>query len=187
MSSTPILPEDNPPENWLGVAAGLVIFLIADLMLILNEIPLAAQPASWAWTLRILSIWGMILVPAVGFTIGWIKSFPRWTYPCPAGCVFFIIHCQRLHTGLYFPLAIQRSTPTWGLRAFILLLLGGLIAWLVTRSLNLSRDFLPRLARIGPGKPRCERHITVGDLIAYDEMDQAYSLIKHIHSALQLM
>ena len=80
MSSTPIPHEDNPPESWLGVAAGLAIFLIADLMLILNEIPLAAQPASWAWTLRILSIWGMILVPAVGFTIGWIKSYDQGSF-----------------------------------------------------------------------------------------------------------
>ena len=190
MSSTPIPPEDNPPENWLGVAAGLVIFLIADLMLILNEIPLAAQPASWAWTLRILSIWGMILVPAVGFTIGWIKSFPRWTYPYVPLAVFYSLYIANASTpGFTFFGYPTFGRQLWGLRAFIPLLLGGLIAWLVTRSFKPLKRFFTQIGEDWTlGSYALSGTLPLVIFIAYDEMDQAYSLINiFILTALQLL
>jgi hypothetical protein len=185
MSSTPIPPEDNPPENWPGVAAGLAIFLIADLMLILNEIPLAAQPASWAWTLRILSIWGMILVPAVGFTIGWIKSFPRWTYPYVPLAVFFSLYIANASTpGFTFFGYPTFGRQLWGLRAFIPLLLGGLIAWLVTRSFKPLKRFFTQIGEDWTlGSYALSGTLPLVIFIAYDEMDQAYSLT---YSFLQL-
>ena len=166
MSSTPILHKDSPPESWLGVASGLTIFLIAGLMLILNEIPLAAQPASWAWTLRILSLWGLILVPAVGLTIGWIKGFPRWTYPYVPLAVFFSLYIANASTpGLTFFRLSNVRTPAVGTACIY-----PVIAWGTDR---LAGDtilqtaqaiFYPDWRGLDPGKFCAERHVTVGDL-----------------------
>jgi hypothetical protein len=190
MSSNPTPHEGNPPESWLGVAAGLAIFLIADLMLILNEIPLAAQPASWAWTLRILSFWGMILVPAVGLTIGWIKGFPRWTYPYVPLAVFFSLYIANASTpGLTFFGYPTFGRQLWGLRAFIPLLLGGLIAWLVTRSFKPLKRFFTQIGEDWTlGSYALSGTLPLVIFIAYDEMDQAYSLRNiFILTALQLL
>jgi len=178
MSSNPIPLKDSRPEAWPGVAAGLAIFLIAGLMLVLAEIPLEAQSAPWAESLRNLSFWTMPLVPSTGLAIGWIKGFPRWSYPYVPLILFFSMYIANASTpGLTFLGYPTFGRQLWGLRAFIPLLLGGVIAWLVTRSFKPFTQFFTQIGDDWTlGSFALSGTLPLVIFIAYDEMDRVYSL-----------
>ena len=178
MSSNLVLPKDSPPETWPGVAAGLAIFLIAGLMLILAEIPLESQSAPWVENLRNLSFWSMLLVPPAVLAIGWIKGFPRWSYPYIPLIVFFSMYIANASTpGLTFFGYPTFGRQLWGLRACIPLLLGGGIAWLATRSFKPFTRFFTQIGEDWTlGSYALSGTLPLVIFIAYDEMDRAYSL-----------
>lgn len=178
MSSIPIHRQDSLPETWPGVAAGLVIFLIAGLMLILSELPLEVQPAQWVESLRGLSFWGMLLIPPVGVTIGWITGFPRWSYPYVSLAVFVPMYFANASTpGLTFFGYPTFGRQLWGLRACIPLLLGIGIALLAARSF---KPFVQFFTQIGQdwtlGSYALSGTLPLVIFISYDEIDRLYSL-----------
>ena len=178
MSSNPIHRPDDLPESWSGVAAGLTIFIIASLLLILGELPRPLEPQPWVKALGQLALGGFLLLPSLGFTIGWILGFPRWSYP------YFLL---AVLGALYF---LNVSTPglsvfgyptfgreLWGLRAFIPLLLGGGIALLVTRSFRPLGSYFSRMRQDWTlATFALSSTLPLVILIAYDEVDRAYSL-----------
>ena len=178
MSSIPIPHKDNLPETWPGVAAGLAIFLVAGLMLVLAELPLQVQSAAWVKSLHNLSFWAMILVPSTGLTIGWIMGFPPWSYPYVPLAVFFLMYIANASTpGLTFFGYPTFGRQLWGLRACFPLLFGLGLAWLATRSFKPIKRFF---AQIGEdwtlGSYALSGTLPLVIFIAYDEMDRAYSL-----------
>jgi hypothetical protein len=178
MSSNPIPRGDNLPETWAGVAAGLAIFLVAGLKLILAELPQQAQSAPWVKSLYSLSFWGILLVPSTGFTIGWIKSFPRWSYPYVPLAVFFLMYIANASTpGLTFFGYPTFGRQVWGLRSCVPLLLGFGLAWLVTRSFEPFKRFFTQVGEDWTlGSYALSGTLPLVIFIAYDEMDRMYSL-----------
>lgn len=178
MSSNPALPADNPPETWLGVAAGLLIFLVAGLVLILGEIPRESSLSLRLKEFYMLAFWGFLLIPPLGFTLGWIGGFRRWSYPYTTLAALLALYIANASTpGLTIFGYTIFGRQLWGLRAFIPLLIGSGIAWLVTRSFEpLGRYF----SRIGQdwtlGSYALSGTLPLVIMIAYDEMDRLYSL-----------
>ncbi len=163
--------QDNP-SSWLELLAGITIFLIIGLDLILGEIPHERTIPSWFTYLRTVLFALALTLPAVGYGIGWVKGFPRWSYSYVG---------IALVTGWYM---MNTATPgflfgreLWGWRAWVPFLVMTIIALLINRSLrpffklfaNVWQDwtlltfamfgFMPLLIDFG-----------------FDEMDRLYSL-----------
>jgi hypothetical protein len=178
MSSIAIHPKDSSPETWPRVAAGLAIFLVAGLMLILAELPLEVRSPEWALKLRNLSHWGMLLVPPAGFALGWMWGFPRWSYPYVPLALFFALYIANASTpGLTFFGYPTFGRQLWGIRACIPLLLIGGIAWLATRSVKPFRRFFTQIGEDWTlGSYALSGTLPLVIFIAYDEIDRLYSL-----------
>lgn len=178
MSSTPTLHPDSTPETWSGVAAGLVIFLIECLVLITSELPRGFQMPALVQTLTSLIFWFFLIAPGAGFAVGWIKAFPRWSYPYVPMAVLLPLYISNASTpGINFFGYPTFGRELWGWRAFIPFLLAGAIAWLVTRSFRpLGRFFLQMRQDWTLGTYALSGTLPLVIFIAYDEMDRAYSL-----------
>jgi hypothetical protein len=165
--------------SWGEVLAGVTLFLISGLVLILMEIP----HDWWAiplWFTNLAAVFplGFLLVPAIGFGIGWIRGFPRWSYPYLGHALLVSFYMMSVATpGLrIFNYTFGRN-DLWGWRAWIPVSVMAVIALLITRSLrplfklftNIWEDwtrltfgmfgFMPLLIGIG-----------------FDEVDRLYSL-----------
>ena len=166
-------------SSWGEVLAGVTLFLISGLLLILTEIPHDWWAISlWFTNPAAVFLLGFLLVPAIGFGIGWIRSFPRWSYPYLGYALLVSFYMMSVATpGLrIFNYTFGRS-DLWGWRAWIPVSVMAVIALLITRSLrplfklftNIWEDwtrltfgmfgFMPLLIGIG-----------------FDEVDRLYSL-----------
>jgi hypothetical protein len=175
MSSNIILRRDSPSESWPGVAAGLAIFVIASLMLILSELPQMVESPASKGTLYTLVFWGLLLSPELGLIVGWI---PRWSYPYPAPALLMALFIAFVSTpGLAIFGYPTFGRELWGLRAFIPLLLGAGIAWLITRSFQPIKHFITQMRQDSTlATYALTGTLPLVILIAYDEIDRGYSL-----------
>ncbi len=178
MSSNITLRPDSPPESWPGVAAGLAIFVIASLLLILSELSQPVGTVGLTGTLYMLGFWGLLLSPELGFTAGWIRGFPRWSYPYPVPALLMALFIAFVSTpGLAIFGYPTFGQELWGLRAFIPLLLGAGIAWLITRSFQPLKHFFTQMRLDATlATFALTGTLPLFILIAYDEMDRGYSL-----------
>jgi hypothetical protein len=148
---------------------GIALFMIWGLALIFGEIPHEWEFPSWVQGVFFVAT--IALLP-IGMCIGWIQSFPRWSYPYVGHVLVFSLYMMNVATpGFLF------GRELWGWRAWIPFLIIACIAILVTRSfqpiidffVNIKNDwtrltfgmfgFMPLLVAIG-----------------FDEMDRLYSL-----------
>ena len=119
------------PESWASTIAALGMFMVAGIVLILMEIP-----HEWGYD-ELLQKLGFIfiawlLVAAAGYSIGWIKIFPRWSYPYTTQMVLFSLYLMRASTpGLQiFGYTFGRS-DAWVWRAWLPAILATIIALIV--------------------------------------------------------
>jgi len=159
----------NSQKSYSSVFAGVILFILWGLALISLEIPHEWRFPSWIPGIFLIST---IFVLPVGMCIGWLKGFPRWSYPYVGHVLVFSLYMVNVATpGFLF------GRQVWGWRACIPLVVIAGIALLVTRSLqpvielftNVWKDwtlltfgmfgFMPLLVAI-----------------AFDEMDRLYSL-----------
>jgi len=159
-------------KSWLKTLAALIPFITFGLGLILNELP-----REWAIPPGIHALSGYLLIGTIGllpfgFCIGWIQSFPRWSYPYVG---------QFLLMSLYM---MQQPTPNFlagkellGWQAWILLLIVAAVSFLVTRSLKPLKRFFSNI--------RGDWTVLTFGLygfmpliiaVIYDEMDRLFSL-----------
>jgi len=130
--------SETRPASRADIFAGAGFFLFTGLFLIFMELPNPRLPTEWADTLGSAFFALFFIVPATGYTVGWIKGFPRWAYPY-VGVILLI--------SLFF---MNASTPgisyfgnevfgreLWGWRSWIPLGVATLVA------LSVSRSFLP--------------------------------------------
>ncbi len=123
------------PASWAVTGAGMLPFLLWGAFLILGEIPHEwAVPDSLS-RLRFHVWWGMVILPPLGVGIGWVKNFPRWSYPYGGLALVFGLYTMFAATpGLrFFNYTFERNEAL-GLRAWIPLMVAIMIALLITRS-----------------------------------------------------
>ncbi len=168
----------KPPASWTAVLAGVTLFLILGLDLILGEIPHNWAIPTWLIYLRGALFSVSLVLPAIGFGVGWIKDFPRWSFPYIGLVLLLSLYMENVATpGLRIFHYDIFGRELWGWRAWIPFLVMTGIALLITRSLrplsklftNVWEDwtrltfgmfgFMPLLIGIG-----------------FDEVDRLYSL-----------
>jgi hypothetical protein len=125
------------PASWAGTLAGVALFLILGLGLILGEIPHDWGIPSWVPGLRYVLFVGWLVFPVIVLGIGWVKSFPRWSYPCVGFVLLFSLYMMNVATpGLWiFGYTFGRN-DLWGWRSWIPFLVMAAIVLLITRSLR---------------------------------------------------
>ena len=172
------LRDVHGPSSWAETLAGMTLFLISGLGLILNEVPHDWVVPLWLTHLAGALLLAYLLVPAIGFGIGWIWGFPRWSYPYLGLALLVSLYMMNVATpGLRILNYTFGRNDLWGWRAWIPVSVMVVIALLITRSLrpllklftNIWADwtlvtfgmfgFMPLLIGIG-----------------FDEVDRLYSL-----------
>lgn len=152
-------------------AAAVAFFVVYGLRLIATQVPFGLWMAHTPLTLlNILS--SLVLLLPVGACVGWIKSFPRWSYP------------YVMHTLVFSGYMTNVSTPgflfdgeVWGWRAWIPLAGVVVVSLLLTRSLRPLQAFVTNI--------REERSLLAFGflggmplvmMVCYDEVDWRISL-----------
>ena len=67
--------------SWTATLAGLALFLIYGLDLIVGEIPHTWAAPTWLPEIKKALFLSGLALPALGWGIAWVKGFPRWSYP----------------------------------------------------------------------------------------------------------
>jgi hypothetical protein len=152
--------------------AAIALFVLCGLVLIFNELPYEWPPPNWVRSVRtFLSVGTIVLLP-VGLCIGWIRSFPRWSYPYGAQVLFSSLYMMNVATpGFLF------DGELWGWRALIPLAVVVVISVLIRRSLDPLRKFFTNIREdwtlltfgLFGSMP-----LLIG--ISFDEVDRLYSL-----------
>lgn len=176
------------PESWGSTIAALGMFMVAGIVLILMEIP-----HEWGYDELLLKLsfvfiaW--LLVAATGYCVGWIKRFPRWSYPYTTQMVLFSLFLMRSSTpGLsIFGYTFGRS-ESWGWRAWLPAILATIIALIVTRSLQPIGSFFQNIWEDWTlGAFALYSLLPLIVFVVYDEMDRLYSLYCMVALALLMI
>jgi hypothetical protein len=176
---TSTVSRNSIPTPWPASLAGAALFLLWGLELIGGEIPHEWAVPTWVHTLvGILFVSGLLL-PPIALCVGWIQSFPRWSYPYVGHMVVYSLYVTSVATpGLRVFGVPVFGGELWGWRSWVPLLAVALIALLVTRSVRpLFRLFtqvwqdwtLLTFSLFGI--------LPLWVAISFDEMDRLYSLV----------
>jgi len=135
------MPDKNqkhePPASWASVLAGMIVFLIYGLFLIAHEIPPDWPVSNWLRYSNLVLLWCIIALPPIGLCVGWVKGFPRWSYPYLGNVLLQGLYMMSVATpGLRFFNYTFGRNDLWGWRAWIPFLVAAVISLLVTRSLK---------------------------------------------------
>ncbi|MBM4430845.1 MAG: hypothetical protein FJ026_10955 [Chloroflexi bacterium] len=158
--------------SWPAVLAGMALFVWWGLVLIGGEIPHAWEVPIWVTPAVQVLFVGTIVLPPLGLCLGWMRGFPRWSYPYVGHVLVFSQYMTHVSTpGFLF------GRELWGWRAWVPFAVAVGVALLVTRSLRPLGTFFTQiwhdwtLATFG----MCGfLSLLVG--IGFDEVDRLYSL-----------
>jgi hypothetical protein len=127
--------DEQGRSTWAAALVGMALFLITGLELILGEIP--HHWAVSAWLRGLGGVWflGFFILPVLSLGIGWVKSFPRWSYPYVGFVLLISRYMMHVATpGLrVFGYTFGRN-DLWGWRAWIPFSVMAIAALLITRS-----------------------------------------------------
>lgn len=128
--------------------AAIALFVLCGLGLIFNELPHEWALPNWVRSVNnflfvgtnsFLFVATIVLLP-IGLCVGWIRSFPRWSYPYVAHVLFFSFFMVNTATpGFLF------GRELWGWRAWIPLAVVVVISLLITQSLGPLRKFFTNI------------------------------------------
>jgi hypothetical protein len=164
--------------SWGEVLAGVTLFLILGLDLILGEIPHSWAVPTWLIYLRGTLLLVSLVLPAIGFGVGWTKDFPRWSFPYIGLMLLLGLYMESVATpGLRILNYDIFGRELWGWRSWIPFLVVTVIALLITRSLRplfkLLTDIWEDWTRLTFGMFGF-MPLLIG--IGFDEVDRLYSL-----------
>ncbi len=118
-------------NSWSETLAAIALFALWGLGLIFDELPHEWALPNWIRSVSGFLFVGTIVLLPVGLCIGWIKNFPRWSYPYVAHVLLFSLYMMNVATpGLVF------GRELWGWRAWIPLAVVAVISLLITHSLH---------------------------------------------------
>ena len=142
--------KQHKPGSWAGVAAGVGFFLLVGLIMAAGEIPHEWALAESIYRNASMLFLGLIVIAPIGFAVGWVRGFPRWSYPYTGLAIIISLYMSQVATpGLRLFGYIFGSNDAWGWRAFIPLLTAALVAALISEPHNQLPAWLAICARIG--------------------------------------
>ena len=175
-----MLPENTSgsPATTGQVTMGTLPFFLFGIIIILLELPITLFELNWFNSLGGTLLLLFLILPAIGFGIGWVQNFPRWSYPYAGMAVILAPFIQNASTPgvTLFGIPIF-GRELWGWRAWIPLAVAVVIALAVSRSFkpflrfftNLWNDWtIPSYLMLGV--------LPLLVMFAFDEMDRLYTL-----------
>jgi hypothetical protein len=160
------------------VIMGILPFLLFSLVTIILELPPSLYEQDWFNSLGSYLFFIFLILPAIGFCIGWVRSFPRWSYPYFGMALIMAFYIRNGSTPgiILFGIPIF-GRELWGWRAWIPLAAAFLIALIVSRSLKPLLRFFINLWNDWT----IPSYLMVGVLpllvwVIFDEMDRLYTL-----------
>lgn len=169
------------PENSATVAQaimGSLPFLVFGLFLILLEIPIEWNLPAWFDTFSGVIFVSLLILPAIGFGIGWVQKFPRWSYPYSGMALVMALYIANVTTPglniLGYPIF---GREPWGWRACIPLATAFIVVLAISRSF---KPFAKLFTNIWEDWSILS-YLMVGLLplliaFQFDEIDRLYSL-----------
>ena len=166
------------PATTGQVTMGTLPFFMLGIIMIMFELPATVMEPEWFNTVAGTLLWMWLLLPAIGFGIGWVQGFPRWSYPYVGMALVMAFYIQNASTpGLNFFGIPIFGRELWGWRAWIPPAAAFVIALAVSRSFkpfirfftNLWNDWtIPSYLMLGV--------LPLLVMIVFDEIDQLYTL-----------
>lgn len=178
-----MLPENTVPSPGNSATTAQAImgslpFLVFGLFLILLEIPIAWKLPAWFDTFSGVIFVSLLILPAIGFGIGWVQKFPRWSYPYTSMAFVMALYIANVTTPglniLGYPIF---GREPWGWRACIPLATAFIVVLAITRSF---RPFVKLFTNVWEDWSILS-YLMVGLLplliaFQFDEIDRLYSL-----------
>lgn len=165
-------------ESWAGTAAGALCFALTGLQMMAFEIPHGWALNQWLQENAVLMLLFWLGIGPVGYALGWMRGFPRWSYPYTGMAIIMALYMTMVATpGIRILGYTFGPRDMWGWRAFVPLALATLIAVLFSR----PRNQLPRLFGNIRQDPSILSFLLFGFMpllvmIEFDEIDRLYSL-----------
>jgi hypothetical protein len=137
-----VAPQQRP--TWTAVVLGTLPLLTLGAVTVFNEMD---WPSGWDSRYLYLA-WSLVLM--VGLTVGWVKGFPRWSFPFISLSLLSGWWWSETSTpGLRILGHTFRHQERWGWRGWIPLLLAIIMALLWTRSSSPLRRLVKSVWRDG--------------------------------------
>jgi len=128
------------------VTIGALPFFLFSLILILFEIPVDLYSIKWLNAILAFMFATLLILPVIGFGIGWVQDFPRWSYPYAGTALVLSLYFQNVSTpGLNFLGFPIFGRELWGWRAWVPLGISFIIALVISRSLKPLISFFVHL------------------------------------------
>ncbi len=166
------------PATTGQVMMGAFPFLLFSVIMILLELPISLLQRDWFSPVGITLFLAFLTLPAIGFGIGWVQNFPRWSYPYAGMALILAPYIQNASTpGItLFGIPIF-GRELWGWRAWIPLATAFVIALVVSRSFKPFLRFFTNLWNDWT----IPSYLLIGALpllvwVLFDEMDHLYTL-----------
>ncbi len=141
--------KKQQPESWLAALIAALYFTLVGLDLLAANIPpdwsVAGLRRGTDTLLWDTGFWFGLIVPAIAFAVGWVRGFPRWSYPYTGGLLAYSLYMMNTSTPLLRQLGYLHQV--WGWRAWLPFLLAFLTGLLITRSLRPARNFFANIRR----------------------------------------
>ncbi|MEZ4837045.1 MAG: hypothetical protein R2873_34470 [Caldilineaceae bacterium] len=100
--------DTDRPSSWVETWAGASLFLVTGAALIVPVLFATQTGPVWVVGMRVLLLLGLVIAPSVGFAVGWISGFPRWSYPFVL--LTALVHFTLMNDG---PLADELALHWW--------------------------------------------------------------------------
>jgi len=128
------------------VIMGVLPFFLFGLILILFEIPVDVYSKKWVNVLLTFMFAALLILPVIGFGIGWVQDFPLWSYPYAGTALVLSLYFQNVSTpGLNFLGFPIFGRELWDWRAWVPLGISFIIALAISRSLKPLISFFVHL------------------------------------------
>jgi hypothetical protein len=143
------LSQSDSSSSWGETLAGVIPFVQFGLTFNVGMLLLRASGSEQTSPLLVnltslLFLAGFLLIPVGGLGAGWVKGFPRWSYPYAGFAIIISVYLSQASTPgvTLFGYPLFGREP-WGARACIPGVLMVLLAVLVTRSFrSIGRFFM---------------------------------------------
>lgn len=136
----------SSPATTGQVMMGTLPFLTFGIVMIMLELAPTLMELGWFDTVGGALLWLWLLLPAIGFGIGWVQGFPRWSYPYVGMALILAFYIQNASTpGLNFFGIPVFGRELWGWRSWVPLAVAFVIALVISRSLKPFVSFFVNL------------------------------------------
>jgi hypothetical protein len=170
--------DAKKPATFGQIIMGSLPFFLFGLLMILLKIRGEWNFPLWMDTVGRFLFAFLLLLPAIGFAVGWVRNFPRWSYPYTAMAFllgWYISSASTPGLNLFgYPIF---GRELWGWRSWIPLGAAFVVALAISRSLEPIRKFFANLW----DDWSIFSYLLAGILpflvmVAFDEIDSLYSL-----------